>query len=188
MAKVEAKNRSQSTDQEAGRVSAGTELCPPKVLKTQSHQTGTACSREPGGGGGGGHFIVQPRDEDLAFKAISNGESLMDRRNTRHTASQLCCACVAQGGLALVFSLSAACQISGGQCELGQGRKCCTLCSEADSLGQGTITELPEQHKHRLAARAQAAVGRLLLGSSRKAPAERSHCKAAGALGPVAAL
>lgn len=31
---------------------------------------------------------TQVRGEDLAFTASSNGRSLVDRRNTRHTASQ----------------------------------------------------------------------------------------------------
>lgn len=72
-------------------MSAGTELCPPKVLKTallpdrdcvlkmspagEFHSQAVTCG-------------TQVRGEDLAFTASSNGRSLVDRRITRHTASQ----------------------------------------------------------------------------------------------------
>lgn len=56
VAKVGAKNLSQSTDQEVGRVSAGTELCPPKVLKTQSTATRQGLHAQESRGLGGGAF------------------------------------------------------------------------------------------------------------------------------------
>lgn len=118
---------------------------------------------------------TQVRGEDLAFTANSNGRSLVDRRNTRHTASQSSAVPVCPGYTSL---LSSACLLHArfheDSVSLGREGRAVPCAQKPTALVRGPLQNCRSSTKHRLAARAQAAMGRPAVGQQQEAPAERS--------------